>query len=99
VDEGTRNQRYGWIIGVLFFAGALALTEAVKLWLRTGLWAPYTLRALWGFAMDSTPGDRWLQHPEDWIGLHRIVVYILDLPLYAVLLFSSLVVAGLWARD
>jgi hypothetical protein len=51
-------------------------------WLQTAHWKPLTV----GEALTSFPALReWMAHPRSWIGLHRIVTWIVRVPVFLLL--------------
>ena len=77
-------RRFGLIIwrsfALLILLVGLAFTVAAAIgWLQTAHWKPLTV----GEALSSTQGLRaWVAHPQSWIGLHRIVSWIVRVPLF-----------------
>jgi hypothetical protein len=80
-------RRFGLIVWrtfalfVLLVGLAFTLIAAVG-WLQTAHWKPLTV----GEALSSTPALReWIAHPRSWIGLHRIVSWIVRVPIFLLL--------------
>ena len=65
----------------VFLAGAGLVAYACVQWLQTAQWHPLTV----GGALDSWLTTRnWIAHPQSWRGLHRIVVWTVRVPMYAI---------------
>jgi hypothetical protein len=71
---------------VLFSAAAVLAYQAI-LWLHDGQWTALSLRHLWDWAGLGYPMFKWL-------GVQKIAVWVLDLPLSLALLVMG--VASLW---
>jgi hypothetical protein len=57
---------------------ALAAWAGVQ-WLQTAHWQPLTINQ----ALASWPTTRnWLNHPQTWLGLHRLVLKALRVPVF-----------------
>src|SRR4029079_11239469 len=98
--KGLRHlQRVGAILWRIF--GLVVLSAGVGLaayagvkWLQTAHWQPLTING----ALASWPATRnWVAHPRSWVGLHRVVVWTLRVPVY--LIVSVLGVALLIVSD
>jgi hypothetical protein len=64
--------------------GGLAFTLIAAVgWLQTAHWKPLTV----GEGLSSVPAFReWMVHPRSWLGLHRIVSWIVRVPLFLLLI-------------
>ena len=78
------------IVGIVWRTFALLVllvglgftVAAVIGWLQTAHWKPLTI----GEGLSSVPALReWIAHPRSWIGLHRIVSWIVRVPLFLLL--------------
>jgi hypothetical protein len=50
-------------------------------WLQTAHWQPLTINGV----LASWPTTReWIAHPHSWVGLHRVVVWVLRVPVYLI---------------
>jgi hypothetical protein len=50
-------------------------------WLQTAHWQPLTISG----ALATWPTTRdWIAHPRSWVGLHRVVVWALRVPVYLI---------------
>ena len=77
-------RRFGLIVWrtfallVLLAGFGFTVTAAIG-WLQTAHWNPLTV----GEGLSSLPTVReWIAHPKSWIGLHRIVSWVLRVPVY-----------------
>jgi hypothetical protein len=62
-------------VSVLF--GIFFVDQDILRWLKFGIWHPYRLED----ALAGTDVLSWIHHPQDWIGVARIVGEILWIPL------------------
>jgi hypothetical protein len=80
-------RRFGLIVwrtfALMVLVVGLAFTALAAIgWLQTAHWKPLTV----GEALSTLPAVReWLAHPRSWIGLHRIVSWLLRVPLFLLL--------------
>jgi hypothetical protein len=77
---------------LLFFLAALTLVIQVYQYLKTGAWPHWVL---FGVLMKDLPGPfvQWIVSPTDWLGLHKIVWWILlECPTWLI----ALILAGVW---
>lgn len=80
-------------------AGPGLLAFQAFVWLKTGNWMPLPLSELLQYLPDNIapimrPFVRWLSSPHDWIGVHRLVAWILDLPLSAAAMIIGGIICG-----
>jgi hypothetical protein len=73
----------GLSFGVLLVGIGLIAYAGVQ-WLQTGRWHPLTVDG--ALASWSTTSN-WVAHPHSWYGLHRIVVWVLRVPLFVIVTF------------
>ena len=60
-------------IGLVVYAGVQ--------WLQTAHWQPLTINGV----LAASPTTReWIAHPRSWVGLHRVVVWVLRVPVYLI---------------
>jgi len=65
-------------LAVLMVGIGLTVYACVE-WLQTARWQPLNVNG----ALASWPTTReWLAHPRSWLGLHRVVVWVLRVPLF-----------------
>lgn len=68
----------GVILYVAILGGIIGAVFEFARWLQSGKWDPVTIWPLARMVIDSD----WLSAPTSWLGLHKIVVWCLDLPLF-----------------
>ena len=74
-------------VAVLLVGLGLVAYAGVQ-WLQTEHWHPLTVSGV----LDTWPTTRaWVAHPQSWQGLHRIVRYVLRVPLYLIVTGLGLV--------
>jgi hypothetical protein len=67
-------------LAVLLVGIGLTVYACVQ-WLQTAHWQPLTVDG----ALTSWPQTReWVAHPRSWLGLHRVVVWVLRVPVFVV---------------
>jgi hypothetical protein len=65
---------------VLMTGVGFAAYDGVQ-WLQTAQWQPVTINGV----LAGWPAARsWIAHPHAWLGLHRVVVWTLRLPVFLV---------------
>jgi hypothetical protein len=65
----------------VFLAGMVLAAYAVVQWLQIGHWQPLTIN---GALASWTMTRNWLAHPYSWLGLHRVVVWTLRVPVFLI---------------
>ena len=80
-----------FLVGVGF-----ALWAAIQ-WLQTAKWQPLTVNG----ALASWPPTReWLAHPRSWLGLHRVLAWLLRVPVFVIgLLLGGVLLLSTAPRD
>jgi hypothetical protein len=79
-------QRLGGILwrvfGLVVLSAGLGLAGYAGVrWLQTAHWQPLTING----ALAIWPTTRnWVAHPRSWVGLHRVVVWTLRVPVYLI---------------
>jgi hypothetical protein len=71
--------------------GAALLAHEGYRWLQTGSWEPYTMLTL-GLI---PPGQTWVYAPMSWLGVHKVVWWILNRPAFIVLPLAADVIAAI----
>lgn len=62
------------------------------LWLKDGIWHPFTVREGAGlFVPSSSTFWQWVYRPEEWKGLSRIVYFTMGWPLFGFCLAAGIV--------
>jgi hypothetical protein len=65
----------------VFLAGIGFAGHAGVQWLQTAHWQPLTING----TLASWPTTReWIAHPHSWLGLHRVVEWVLRVPLFLI---------------
>jgi hypothetical protein len=75
------------LIAVLLGGGGMALAAVVLAWqfytwLKTGHWPYLSMTTLTAPLVSGSEFSEWLAAPQSWHGLHTIVKFLLDLPLW-----------------
>jgi hypothetical protein len=55
-------------------------------WLRYGIWPLITPYSISVAVLDGTDFVQWLQKPNSWIGLHRIIKFLMELQVWFLLI-------------
>lgn len=76
--------------GVLAALGAIGwlMWESVR-WLQSGVWEPYRTSFL-----APLFDQQWLLSPQSWLGLHKLVIWFLKLPVF--LSVPAIIFCGGW---
>jgi hypothetical protein len=90
---------YTVLIGSAVLAAIGLLGYQVVTWLRTAEWVSFPVQLAWDWAMAGSAHDRWLRDPHAWIGLHKVVVGILRVPLPAGLFVLAWLFSLAWQSD
>lgn len=84
----------GILAAALLLAGFCIPVYQGFLWLREGVWHPFqTGLAVQYFTADAGAFWNWVYQPKEWIGLSRIVLFILHIPLSIFLIVTGLLLA------
>jgi hypothetical protein len=78
-----RLSKIAWrAFGVIVLSAGLGLAAYAGVeWLQTARWQPLTING----ALAASPTTRnWVDHPRSWVGLHRVVVPTLRVPVYLI---------------
>lgn len=78
------NEIEGWVggIGALsFLAGATTFCYQLYLWLKLGEWVPLPISTVFTWVGI----DYSLLTSDQWLGLQKIIVWVLDLPMFLML--------------
>jgi hypothetical protein len=84
--KGTNGKRAlaGCVLGVGGVAlAALVLAWQSYVWLETGHWPHITLGTVAVPIISGSDFSAWLADPRSWYGLHNVVRFLFDLPLWA----------------
>ena len=70
----------------VFSAGVALLVLAGVQWLQTAHWQPLTINQ----ALAGWPTTRnWLEHPHAWLGLHRLVLKVVRVPVFLIVTLTG----------
>ena len=91
-DKAGVFVRSARLIGLVMFVAGVALGCYVALhWLQTGR-VEATLLEDVVFTKLPEGAQTWVAHPRSWYGLHRFVMWILRIPLFASVAFSGFLI-------
>jgi len=87
------------ILGIMAFASlflALGLGLVgyqVFLWIKDGVWSEFATMEVFNFLFENTLLAQWLDNPESWFGLQKIMEWLLhNIPLSVALIVASIMV-------
>ena len=87
------------ILGIMAFASlflALGLGLVgyqVFLWIKDGVWSEFATMEVFNFLFENTLLAQWLDNPESWFGLQKIMEWLLqNIPLSVALIVPSILV-------
>ena len=84
--------RIARLIGMAMFLTGLAMGCYVGLrWLQTGLGDATLIQDVVVEKLPD-PAQAWIVRPRSWYGLHRVVVWVLRIPLFASVAFSGFLI-------
>ena len=77
-EAGVRNERWiGFAVGYLLFIGGIGIVGwQVFIFLKVGQWVEVPLFSIAFLAPNSI--QSWLNDPTTWLGLHKIVMGVLE---------------------
>ncbi len=80
----------------LFLLSGLGLISyQVFLWLQNGIWPEFPIGVVFNFLFENTMPAQWLNNPESWLGLQKVVEWLLEnIPLSVALIIPSSVTIG-----
>ena len=78
----------------LFLALGLGLVGyQVFLWIKDGVWSEFATMEVFNFLFENTILAQWLDNPESWFGLQKIMEWLLhNIPLSVALIVPSIMV-------
>ena len=78
----------------LFLAFGLGLVGyQVFLWIKDGVWSEFATIEVFNFLFENTLLAQWLDNPESWLGLQKIIEWLLhNIPISVVLIVPSIMV-------
>ena len=87
------------ILGIMGFASvflALGLGLVgyqVFLWIKDGVWSEFATMEVFNFLFENTLLAQWLDNPESWLGLQKIIEWLLyNIPISVALIVPSILV-------
>ena len=78
----------------LFLAFGLGLVGyQVFLWIKDGVWSEFATMEVFNFLFENTIIAQWLVNPESWLGLQKIIEWLLyNIPVSVALILPSIMV-------
>ena len=78
----------------LFLAFGLGLVGyQVFLWIKDGVWSEFATMEVFNFLFENTLLAKWLDNPESWFGLQKIIEWLLyNIPVSVALIVPSIIV-------
>ena len=78
----------------LFLAFGLGLVGyQVFLWIQNGVWSEFATIEVFNFLFENTLLAQWLDNPESWLGLQKIIEWLLyNIPISVALIVPSIMV-------
>ena len=78
----------------LFLAFGLGLVGyQVFLWIKDGVWSEFATMEVFDFLFENTLLAQWLDNPESWLGLQKIIEWLLyNIPISVALIVPSIMV-------
>jgi len=84
--------------GIILLAGISLLSYQSLLWLQSGVWTEYPVLTVFNFLFENTPLHQWIINPESWIGMQKLLLWVLEsIPVSLALIvpgFSITIMAG-----
>lgn len=64
--------------GLILLAGIGLLSYQSLLWLQSGVWTEYPMLTVFNFLFENTPLHQWIINPESWIGMQKLLLWVLE---------------------
>ena len=64
--------------GLILLAGIGLLSYQSLLWLQNGVWTEYPMLTIFNFLFKNTPLHQWMVNPESWIGMQKLLLWVLE---------------------
>lgn len=64
--------------GMILLAGIGLLSYQSLLWLQSGVWTEYPMLTVFNFLFENTPLHQWIVNPESWIGMQKLLLWVLE---------------------
>ena len=88
-------------LGIMAFASLFLISGLglvgyqVFLWIKDGVWSEFAIMVVFDFLFENTLAAQWLSNPESWLGLQKVVDWLLqNIPLSVALIIPSIMVLG-----
>ena len=62
----------------IFLIGLGVLFYQCFLWLQNGVWTEYDLFSVFNYVFENTEVYQWMINPESWIGMQKLLLWILE---------------------
>ena len=78
----------------LFLASGLGLVGyQIFLWIKDGVWSEFAIMEVFNSLFGNTLAAQWLSNPESWLGLQKIIEWLLyNIPVSVALILPSIMV-------
>ena len=64
--------------GIILIAGMGLLSYQSFIWLQSGVWNEYPMLTVFNFIFENTAIHQWLMNPESWIGIQKLLLWLLE---------------------
>ena len=68
----------GILGGIILIAGMGLLSYQSFIWLQSGVWNEYPMLTVFNFIFENTAIHQWLMNPESWIGIQKLLLWLLE---------------------
>ena len=68
----------GILGGIILIAGMGLLSYQSFIWLQSGVWNEYPMLTVFNFIFENTSIHQWLMNPESWIGIQKLLLWLLE---------------------
>jgi hypothetical protein len=77
---------------LIVFSGFGVLGYQSALWLQEGVWTELPLSSVFNYFFDGAVLQEWINNPQSWLGLHKIIDWSLkSIPLSLTLIFQGMI--------
>ena len=63
---------------LILLIGLGVLVYQCFLWLQNGVWTEYDLLSVFNYVFENTEVHQWIINPESWIGMQKLLLWILE---------------------
>ena len=63
---------------LILLIGLGVLAYQCFLWLQNGVWTEYDLFSVFNYAFENTEVHQWMINPESWVGVQKLLLWILE---------------------